>query len=98
MVTSLSKYMKAKRKEEDGSWRHTKIILRPDSTYPEYEPIILSVDQAEDLRVIAETSGCAELDIQAFYETLEWINLSNNLFIIISSIYIIWKRKFKKSI
>ena len=47
-------YESEKKIEEDGSWRHTEIILRPDSTYPEYEPIILSVDQAEDLRVIAE--------------------------------------------
>ncbi|MEJ2655866.1 MAG: DUF2075 domain-containing protein [Desulfobacterales bacterium] len=47
-------YESEKKKQSDGSWRHTKITLRPDSTYPEYEPIILSVNQAEDLRVIAE--------------------------------------------
>jgi uncharacterized protein len=47
-------YESQKKFENDGSWRHSKIILRPDSTYPEYEPIILSADQAEDLRVLAE--------------------------------------------
>jgi hypothetical protein len=51
---TIKVYESEKKIEEDGSWRHTKVILRPDSTYPEYEPIILSVDQAEDLRVIAE--------------------------------------------
>ena len=51
---TIKVYESEKRIEEDGSWVHTKIILRPDSTYPEYEPINLSVDQAEDLRVIAE--------------------------------------------
>jgi uncharacterized protein len=38
----------------DGSWRHTSIILRPDSYLPRYEPIVLSKEQAEDLRVIGE--------------------------------------------
>ncbi|MFC1567518.1 hypothetical protein ACFL3R_01605, partial [Thermodesulfobacteriota bacterium] len=47
-------YESEKKKEDDGSWRHTKIVLRPDSTSYEYEPIKLTADQAEDLRVIAE--------------------------------------------
>lgn len=51
---TIKVYESEKKIEEDGSWRHSKVILRPDSTYPEYEPIILSADQAEDLRVIAE--------------------------------------------
>ena len=51
---TIKVYESQKKFEVDGRWRHTEIILRPDSTYTEYEPIILSVDQAEDLRVIAE--------------------------------------------
>ncbi len=47
-------YESEKKREDDGSWRHTKIVLRPDSTSLEYEQIELSADQAEDLRVIAE--------------------------------------------
>jgi uncharacterized protein len=38
----------------DDSWRHGSIVLRPDSTLPGYEPIILTGDQADDLRIIAE--------------------------------------------
>lgn len=38
----------------DGSWHHSSIILRPDSSLPGYEPIVLSEEQAEDLRVVGE--------------------------------------------
>ncbi len=38
----------------DGSWHHSSIILRPDSYLQGYEPIVLSEEQAEDLRVIGE--------------------------------------------
>lgn len=38
----------------DGSWRHSSIALRPDTTSTGYETIVLSEEQAEDLRVIAE--------------------------------------------
>ena len=38
----------------DGSWRHTSIILRPDSYLQGYAPIVLSEEQAEDLQVIGE--------------------------------------------
>jgi len=44
------------RKEQmpDGTWRHASIALRPDTTLPGYEAIVLSEEQAEDLQVIAE--------------------------------------------
>ncbi len=38
----------------DGTWRHSSIILRPDTTASGYEPIILSEEQSDDLKVIAE--------------------------------------------
>jgi hypothetical protein len=38
----------------DDSWRHGSIVLRPDSTLPDYEPIVLTGDQADDLRIVAE--------------------------------------------
>jgi len=47
-------YESEKKREDDGSWQHTKIVLRPDSTSLEYKQIELSADQVEDLRVIAE--------------------------------------------
>ncbi|WP_246525447.1 DNA/RNA helicase domain-containing protein [Geomobilimonas luticola] len=47
-------YESTKENLADGSWRHLSIILRPDSYLPGYEPIVLSKDQAEELRVVAE--------------------------------------------
>lgn len=44
----------------DGTWRHTSIVLRPDSSLPEYEPIILNEHQAEDLRVVGELVAVLE--------------------------------------
>ena len=38
--------------DADGDWRHTRIVLKP--TNPEYEPIILSAQKDDALRVIAE--------------------------------------------
>jgi DUF2075 family protein len=47
-------YESAKKNQTDGTWRHTTIILRPDSFLPEYKPIVLNEHQAEDLRVLGE--------------------------------------------
>ena len=38
--------------DADGDWRHARIVLKP--TNPEYEPIILSAQEDDALRVIAE--------------------------------------------
>ncbi len=38
----------------DGTWRHSTIVLRPDTLESGYEPIVLSGEMAESLRVIAE--------------------------------------------
>lgn len=38
----------------DGTWRHSAIVLRPDTSEPGYDAIILSGEMAESLRVIAE--------------------------------------------
>ena len=51
---TIKVYESEKKREDDGSWQHTKIVLRPDSTSLEYKQIELSADQVEDLRVIAE--------------------------------------------
>jgi len=47
-------YESKKKNLSDGTWWHTSITLRPDSSLPEYEPIVLSEEQAEDLRIIGE--------------------------------------------
>ena len=47
-------YESAKKVLADGTWRHASIILRPDTTASGYEPIVLSEEQGNDLKVIAE--------------------------------------------
>lgn len=47
-------YESHKEQFPDGSWKHTSILLKPDSTIPGYVPIVLNAEQAEYLRVVAE--------------------------------------------
>ena len=51
---TIKVYESEKRKKPDGTWQHTKIVLRPDTTVPEYQPIIFTANQAKDLTVVAE--------------------------------------------
>jgi hypothetical protein len=53
-LTQRLLYESTKENLADGSWRPSSIILRPDSNLPGYEPIVLSEEQAEDLRIIGE--------------------------------------------
>lgn len=48
------KIYESEKKAADGSWKHGRIVLRPDSTQPGYEPIILEPDQTRDLIVLGE--------------------------------------------
>ena len=47
-------YESTKVEDADDTWRHTSIVLRPDSTTPGYEPIVLTSGQADGLRIVAE--------------------------------------------
>jgi uncharacterized protein len=47
-------YSSTKETRPDGTWRHTSIVLKPDTTIPGYEPITFSHEQAKDVRVIAK--------------------------------------------
>jgi len=47
-------YDSKKKMLEDGTWRHTSIILRPETTANGYEPIVLDESQSEELQVIGE--------------------------------------------
>ncbi|HYA19173.1 MAG TPA: DNA/RNA helicase domain-containing protein [Burkholderiales bacterium] len=40
--------------DKEVEWRHSAIILKPDSTISDYKPIVLQPDQAEELIVVAE--------------------------------------------
>ena len=43
-------------KEEllDGTWRHRRIVLRPDSTEPTFELIVLENVPEEEVQIVAE--------------------------------------------
>ena len=39
---------------EEGGWRHSRIVLKPDSTDERYQPIVLEPGEADSLKVVAE--------------------------------------------
>ncbi|MCW5610220.1 MAG: DUF2075 domain-containing protein [Rubrivivax sp.] len=47
-------YTSSKVADEDGSWRHTRIELRPDSTDPRFQPIVIVGAEEGEFRVVAE--------------------------------------------
>ncbi|MDO9066977.1 MAG: DUF2075 domain-containing protein [Deltaproteobacteria bacterium] len=47
-------YESQKKTIEDGTWQHTSIVLRPDTTSQGYSPIVLDENQSEELQVIGE--------------------------------------------
>lgn len=53
---TVKRYESEKAQEEDGSWRHPKITLRPKN--PDFEPIVLTCDDEGQVSVIAE---CTEV-------------------------------------
>jgi type I restriction enzyme R subunit len=54
---TLKRYRSEKEPLPDGTWRHTKILLLPETDREGYEPIELRAEEAEDLRVVAEWLG-----------------------------------------
>lgn len=51
---TVKTYESEKVATEDGSWRHQRITLKPESTDPSYMPIVFEGDSAAELMVIAE--------------------------------------------
>ena len=49
---TVKKYRSEKVSDEEGGWRHKRIILSPLN--PEFSPIILEKDEADSVKVIAE--------------------------------------------
>jgi DUF2075 family protein/phage repressor protein C with HTH and peptisase S24 domain len=47
-------YQSEKVVSEDGSWQHSRITLKPYSTDPNYKPIVLEVENGDEVAVIAE--------------------------------------------
>jgi hypothetical protein len=51
---TLKVYESDKEAVGDGSWRHTEIRLKPDTTTSGYEPIVLRGVPEDEIQVIAE--------------------------------------------
>lgn len=52
---TLKRYRSEKVAADDGSWRHRRIVLQPESDRPGYDPIVLELDEAQDeVQVVAE--------------------------------------------
>lgn len=47
-------YQSEKLEDEDGGWRHRRVILRPSSTDSSYKPIVLEGERDGEVAVIAE--------------------------------------------
>jgi hypothetical protein len=50
----VKRYESIKAPAGDGTWRHERITLCPDTDAPGYQPIVLDPSGGSDLRVIAE--------------------------------------------
>lgn len=47
-------YESEKTSDDEGGWQHKRIILKPETTAPGYDPIVLTGEEAGELKVIAE--------------------------------------------
>lgn len=54
LSVTVKVYQSEKTPAHEGEWRHSRIVLKPDSTDPNYLPIVLEPKEAENLKVIAE--------------------------------------------
>jgi DUF2075 family protein len=51
---TIKVYESEKTSDDDGGWQHKRIILKPETTAPGYDPIVLTGKEAGELKVIAE--------------------------------------------
>jgi hypothetical protein len=49
---TVKRYSSEKTASDEGGWRHTRVVLSP--TNPDYQPIVLSHDDAEHVDILAE--------------------------------------------
>lgn len=54
---TLKRYQSEKEQAPDGTWRHTRIVLCPDSDREGYEPIVIEEAEEAELQMIAELIG-----------------------------------------
>jgi hypothetical protein len=49
---TIKRYESVRAEREDGTWRHERIVLRPESDLGGYSEIVLEDDEADELRVL----------------------------------------------
>ena len=54
---TVKRYHSEKVAVADSDWRHSKIILSPDSNLDDYQDIVLEDDGVSDLKVVGEFVG-----------------------------------------
>jgi len=54
---TVKTYASEKTINEDGTWSHKSIVLRPNSTDSSYEDIVLSEEDARGMKIIGEFAG-----------------------------------------
>jgi type III restriction enzyme len=59
---TLKVYTSEKEPGDDGSWRHTKVVLKPLNS--DFEPIVLTAKDEGDVRVIAELAAVLSIKSQ----------------------------------
>lgn len=51
---TIKQYFSEKVEDPYGGWQHQRIELRPDSTDPAFQPIVINADQSDELAIVAE--------------------------------------------
>lgn len=57
---TVKRYHSEKTEEPDGTWRHARIVLHPETNAEGYAPIVIEANGDEEVRVIAEWFGAVE--------------------------------------
>ena len=57
---SIKTYISKKKYNENGNWMHEEIALEPQN--PNYNPIIINEENAEDFRIVGEFVGIVKLN------------------------------------
>ena len=52
--SAVKLYASEKTPTGEGSWRHERVTLRPDSTDPSHQPLVFDATTDGELRIVAE--------------------------------------------
>ncbi len=58
---TIKLYSSEKAMEPDGSWRHVRVVLSPDSMDASFKPLEFGPEDAGSLRIVAELIGVLDI-------------------------------------